>query len=172
MWTTYKADIRQKMTLGSLAEHIWQHTLLRPIPKLRTEAEHDKWQRGNRGGFCGPLGRFDITAEDGDMVYKVDKTSLYPASSKMIEYETEDGVQRPLEEWYRGFPYPTIFKTTGMGGWRDFDYEGRQMGQEEYDELSEMHGLIKIRFDQSHVWLFPSSFYMQSTRAVVLSLPS
>ena len=27
MWTTYKADIKQKMTIGSLAEHIWQHTL-------------------------------------------------------------------------------------------------------------------------------------------------
>ena len=37
MWEKYKADIRQKMTIGSLAEHIWLHTLLKPIPKLRTE---------------------------------------------------------------------------------------------------------------------------------------
>ena len=151
MWAAYKADIRQKMTIGSLAEHIWQHTLLKDIPKLRTKAEHDKWQRVNRGGFCGPLSRFDYTAEEGEQAYKTDKTSLYPASSKEIEFETEDGVQKPLEHWYKGFPSPTIGKTTGLGGWRECDYEGRQMGQEEYDELSEMHGIIKIRFDQSQL---------------------
>ena len=67
----------------------------------------------------------------------------------MIEFVTEDGPQRPLEDWFRGFPDPTIFATYGMGGWKQKDYEGRQMGPEEYDELSEMHGLIKIRFDQS-----------------------
>ena len=32
------------------------------------------------------------------------------------------------------------------------------MGQAEYDELSEMHGLIKIRYDQSHL-AFP--FFLQ-----------
>ena len=52
MWDMYKADIRQKMTIGSLAEHIWLHTLLKPIPKLRTEREHELWQRVNKGGFC------------------------------------------------------------------------------------------------------------------------
>ena len=109
-------------------------------------------------GFCGPLGHFDYTAEEGEQAYKTDKTSLYPASSKEIEFETEDGIQKPLERWYRGFPDPTIGKTTGLGGWRDHDYEGRQMGQEEYDELSEMHGLIKVRYDQSHL-AFP--FFLQ-----------
>ena len=106
---------------------------------------------GSRRVCCGPLNYFDHSAKEDKAGYKTDKTSLYPASSTEIEFETEDGVQRPLEQWYRGFPDPTIGKTTGLGGWCAFDYEGSQLGQEEYDELSEMHGLIKIRFAQSHL---------------------
>ena len=124
MFETYKVDLRQKMTIGNLAEYNWQHALLQPIPKLRTDAEHKLWQKVNKGRFCGPLGRFDATAGPGQKVYKVDKTSLYSASSKMIEFKTEAGVQQPLSKWYRGFPDPTI-DIFGQGGWKQKDYEGR-----------------------------------------------
>ena len=65
MWARYKADIRVKCTAGSIAEHIWMHTLLKPLPKLKLEIEHLLWQRVNRGGFCGPLAVFDSTAPEG-----------------------------------------------------------------------------------------------------------
>ena len=55
MFNEYKADIRHKTTIGSLAEHIWQHALLQPIPKLKTEKQHNLWQKVNKGCFCVPL---------------------------------------------------------------------------------------------------------------------
>ena len=54
----------------------------------------------------GPMGRFDATAGSGQKVYKVDKTSLYSASSKMIEFKTEAGVQQLLSKLYMGLPGP------------------------------------------------------------------
>ena len=66
----YGADIRQKCIQGSLAEHIWMHSLLKKIPKLATEEQHLKWQRVNRGGFCGPLSSFATTAPKGQTIYK------------------------------------------------------------------------------------------------------
>ena len=47
------ADIRRQCTAGSISQHVWRHTLLKHIPKLATEWEHDLWQKTNRGGFCG-----------------------------------------------------------------------------------------------------------------------
>ena len=60
-WKAYRANICMKSTVGSLAEHIWRHTLPKDIPKLLTEAKHKLWQFVNRGGFCGPLCTFDTT---------------------------------------------------------------------------------------------------------------
>ena len=53
-WDKYKANIYQKSTVGSLAEHIWQHTLPKSISKLLKETKHKLWQIVNRGGLCGP----------------------------------------------------------------------------------------------------------------------
>ena len=97
MWINYGADIRVKCTIGSIAEHIWTHTLLKPIPKLCTERQHERWQRCNRGGFCGPLMGFDTRAPKGWTMYKVDITSLYPAAAKYIEFMTTLGKQAPIE---------------------------------------------------------------------------
>ena len=162
----YGADIRTKCTLGSLAEHVWQHSLLKKIPKLETEEQHKKWQNVNRGGFCGPLATFDTRAgkktyekavaeyemkkalgEDAEKpslkyIYKVDVTSLYPASAGAIIFETTAGVQEPLKKYYTGFPDPT-------NGWLQHDFEGAQMTKEHYKQLKGMHGLVKIDFDQS-----------------------
>tara|TARA_Y100001963_G_scaffold154732_1_gene244166 strand:- start:726 stop:4754 length:4029 start_codon:yes stop_codon:yes gene_type:complete len=138
----YGADIRTKCTLGSLAQHIWKHTLLKRIPKLMEERQHTMWQRANRGGFCGPLHSFDYTAGEGEQLYKDDKTSLYPASAAPIKFVTKAGEQEPIAKWYRGFPDPTK-------GWLQYDFGGVVMGQEEYERLSDMHGIVRIQFDQS-----------------------
>ena len=145
----FGADIRGKCTLGSIAEHIWSHTLLKPIPKLATEAQHDLWQHANRGGFCGALGTFDFTAPAGQQIYKVDITSLYPASSGAIKFVTEAGSQEPLQEWYTGFPDPT-------NGWFRYDFGGAIMTDEHYEMLKNMHGIVRIEFDQRDL-TFPSS---------------
>tara|TARA_R100000951_G_scaffold3916_1_gene4975 strand:+ start:1457 stop:6322 length:4866 start_codon:yes stop_codon:yes gene_type:complete len=138
----FGSDIRTKCTLGSNAEHIWAHTLMKPIPKLQTKEQHDRWQRANRGGFCGALSQYDFTAPEGQQIYKVDITSLYPASSCPIKFETEAGVQEPLKDWYRGFP-------DASRGWLLHDFGGVNMTREHYDQLSNMHGLIRVEFDQN-----------------------
>jgi len=138
----FGSDIRTKCTLGSNAEHIWAHTLMKPIPKLQTKEQHDRWQRANRGGFCGALSKYDFTAPEGEQIYKVDITSLYPASSCPIKFETEAGAQEPLKDWYRGFP-------DASRGWLLHDFGGVEMTREHYDQLSNMHGLIRVEFDQN-----------------------
>ena len=150
----FGADIRGKCTLGSIAEHIWSHTLLKPIPKLATETQHNLWQHANRGGFCGALGAFDFTAPAGQLIYKVDITSLYPASSGAIKFATELGHQEPLAEWYTGFPDPT-------NGWFRYDFGGVAMTDEHYEMLQNMHGIVRIEFDQSDL-KFP--FFLKKTR--------
>ena len=147
----YCVDIRTKCTIGSIAEHIWQHTLLRPLPKLRTEEEHKMWSTANKGGFCGPLGEFDVTAPEGSTLVKGDFTSLYPASSKAISFVQSDGtVHKPLEEWYTGFPDPRV-KPDGSGGWLKHDFGGIEMGPEEYTMLKNMHGIMRIQCDQEEM---------------------
>jgi len=137
----YGADIRTKCTLGSLAEHVWQHSLKKNIPKLETEEQHIRWQHCNRGGFCGPLSKFDTAAPEGKQIYKVDVTSLYPSSACQIKYTTEAGEQEPLKAYYTGFPDPT-------NGWLQHDFGGAEMAKEHYDQLKDMHGMVRIRFDQ------------------------
>lgn len=141
---SFGIDIRKKCTLGSVAEHIWSHTLLKPIPKLATKEQHDLWQAANRGGFCGALDAFDHTARDGTQIYKVDITSLYPASACPIKYETEAGVQEPIGEWYTAFPDPS-------DGWMQRVFGGVEMTDDHYEELANMHGIVRISFDQSHL---------------------
>ena len=150
----FGADIRGKCTLGSIAEHIWSHTLLKPIPKLATETQHNLWQHANRGGFCGALGAFDFTAPAGQLIYKVDITSLYPASSGAIKFATELGHQEPLAEWYTGFPDPT-------NGWFRYDFGGVAMTDAHYEMLQNMHGIVRIEFDQSDL-KFP--FFLKKMR--------
>ena len=138
------SDIRVKCTLGSTAEHVWKHTLKKDIPKLLTQEQHDLWQTVNRGGFCGALGQFDYTAAFLEWLWKVDITSLYPAASKRITFTTRKGLQEPLKEWYRAFPDPTA-------GWFERDFGGEEMTDLHYDLLSDMHGLVRVTFDQSHL---------------------
>jgi predicted GIY-YIG superfamily endonuclease len=138
----FGSDIRTKCTLGSNAEHIWMHTLMKPIPKLQTKEQHDRWQRANRGGFCGALSQYDFTAPEGHKIYKVDITSLYPASSCPIKFETEAGIQEPIREWYCGFP-------DASDGWLLRDFGGVEMTRNHYYQLSSMHGLIRVEFDQN-----------------------
>ena len=81
----FGADIRGKCTLGSvpcLVAHAAE-------ADTKVEAQHNLWQHANRGGFCGALGAFDFTAPAGQQIYKVDITSLYPASSGVIKFATE-----------------------------------------------------------------------------------
>ena len=143
MYDNFKADIRSKCTTGSLAEHIWKHTIPKAIPKLETEAQHLKWQKVNRGGFCGALSKFDTVVPEGHVGNKTDVTSLYPSAACPIAFVSKDGPQEPLKDYYRGFPDPSI------GGWRNKDFGGVRMAIEHYEELENMHGLIQIRFDQT-----------------------
>ena len=136
------ADIRQKCTLGSCAEHMWQYTLLQPIPKLETFEEHQQWQRTNRGGFCGPLSYLDYTAPDGTDLYKDDLTSQYPACTMKIQYTTSTGGKEPLKGYYKGFPNP-------KKGWERYDFAGDYMTDAHCEFLAELHGDIRIEFDQS-----------------------
>ena len=131
-----------------MAEHNWMHTQLKPLLKLCTDRQHELWQRVSRGGFRGPLSSFDTTAPEGWKQYNVDITSLYPAASKYIEFETTLGKQELLKKYYKGFPDPSVNPSTGEGGWLRYDYQGKKMTSKEYDELENMHGIIKIRFDQ------------------------
>jgi hypothetical protein len=142
MATDLGADIRVRCTVGSIAELKWRSTLPQKIPKLMTQERHELWQRVNRGGFCGPLSKFDTTCGEGEKIYKVDVTSLYPASACPVSYETREGLQKPLGEWYRGFP-------DANNGWLTCDFGGTEMGQAEYEQLSSMHGLVEIEFDQT-----------------------
>jgi len=138
----FKLDIRVRCTLGSLAERIWQRQLTRPIPQLMDEDMHLLWQRANRGGFCSPLGRFNYTAVQDESIYKVDVTSLYPASAGDVSFETTAGLQQPLAQWYNGFP-------DAQAGWNAVDFEGVTMSDREYLMLDSMHGVVRISFDQS-----------------------
>jgi predicted GIY-YIG superfamily endonuclease len=151
-------DIRTKPTLGSIAEHVWLHTLLKRIPKLSTQAQHDLWQRANRGGFCGPLSVLDSTAPEGQFHYKVDVGSLYPSCAQPVEYVTQPvtydtslGRQEPLKAWYCGFPDPSVTHLNGVasGGWDKMSFGGSVMGPEEYESLKDMHGICEVEFDQS-----------------------
>lgn len=157
------ADIRRQCTTGSISQHVWRHTLLKHIPKLATEWEHDLWQKTNRGGFCGAFGHFDsdrvpqkkllIRSKGGSKlclrafepeVIKVDVTSLYPATSKRVRFVTRDGLQEPLKEWYHSFPDPT-------NGWYDHDFGGVQMSDIQDEQLKTMYGTVEVHFDQSEL---------------------
>ncbi len=145
----FGADIRTKCTLGSVAD-----SLLKPIPKLATQEQHDLWQHANRGGFCGALGEFDYTALINYLIYKVDITSLYPASARPIKFKTQAGWQEPLKEWYTAFPDPT-------NGWFVYDFGGVLMSDEHYAKLKDMHGIVRVEFDQTDL-KFP--FFLKKMR--------
>ena len=130
------------------------HTLLKPIPKLATEEQHQLWQHANRGGFCGALGKFHYTAVLSLLIYKVDITSLYPASAGPIKFLTDAGWQEPLKEWYTGFPDPT-------NGWFRYNFNGAMMTEEHYQMLENMHGIVRVEFDQSEL-KFP--FFIKKMR--------
>jgi hypothetical protein len=106
------------------------------------EEMHVLWQRANRGGFCSPLGRFNYTAAQDENIYKVDVTSLYPASAGGVSFKTTAGLQQPLAQWYNGFP-------DAQAGWNAVDFEGVAMSDREYLMLDSMHGVVRISFDQS-----------------------
>ena len=72
------------------------------------------------------------------------------------------GKQAHIGKYFKCLPSPLIDPSTGAGGWLRHDYQGKKMGREEYGELENMHGLIKIRFDKFKL-LFPFLlFSMQS----------
>lgn len=97
----FGVDIRGKCLLGSSTEHIWLHTLLNPIPQLgdgdaaRFVATRQPWWLLR----CPWQFRFH-SASWSAQTYKVNVTSLYPASSGAIKFVTEAGSQEPLQEWY------------------------------------------------------------------------
>lgn len=154
MAAEYGADIRIRCTLGSLAELIWQRTLAKPLPKLMDEALHLLWQKVNRGGFCAPLSSFDYTAAAGEKLFKVDVVSLHPSSASRIVYITSAGPQEPLKDWYTGFPDPT-------DGWLQHDFQGQCMTDAQDKELKSMHGVVRVRFNQSRL---PFPFFLQKMR--------
>ena len=128
---TYELNVQS----GSIAEHICMYTLLKPIPKLRNERQHDFWQRVNRGGFCGPLMGFDPTAPPGWSMYKIDITSLYPAAANKFGFMTTLGKKAPLAKYYRDLPDPTVNPSTGEGGWFRYDYQCKKMGPEDFNQF-------------------------------------
>ena len=161
----YGADIKVRCTQGSLATHIWKYTLFKPIPKLRTEAQHKLWLHVNRGGFSGPLSHFRKTAREGESIYKTDLNSCYPSSMRECIYTTSTGIKRPLEGFYNGFPDPT-------NGWLTHDWCGAEMTEVICEQMAGMHGLVRIKFDQSGmafpIFLKKMSTKVWSTLAVVL----
>ena len=84
----------------------------------------------------------ECLAPEGKHIYKVDVTSLYPASACPIKYITETGIQEPLKLYYTGFPDPTK-------GWFEHDFQGVEMTLEHYKQLKDMHGMVKIEFNQN-----------------------
>ena len=82
---------------------------------------------------------------------KVDFTSLYPATSKSIEFDMSDGeVHTPLSRWYTGFPDPTVHPD-GSGGWKTEDFGGIEMTYVHWELLIHMHCIVCIRFDQAEM---------------------
>ena len=55
-WKEYRVNICLKSTVGSIAEHIWQHTLPKNIPKLLTESGHKLWQHAKSRWLVWTLG--------------------------------------------------------------------------------------------------------------------
>eukprot|EP00966_Prymnesium_polylepis_P272152 6288089-Prymnesium_polylepis.1 len=68
-----------------------------------------------------------------------------PAASCPIKFETEAGTQEPLKDWYRGFP-------DASRGWLLRDFGGVEMTKFHYEQLSNMHGLIRLFPSSSRKW--------------------
>ena len=138
----YGCDIRVNLTVGSLATRIWKGVLPTHVAKIVNEQLYKRVHSAVRGGFCGPLGYFDYTAGDGEFVYKVDVTSLYPASTGCEFFKAGPGAS-----YWRGFPAPGLLDNT----WQERDFGGVQVirGDAVYTRLLEWHGFAQIRFDQS-----------------------
>ena len=49
----------------------------------------------------GPLGPFNYTAKEGEAIYKVDVTSLYPAATGCDFFQAGRGAK-----YFKGFPEP------------------------------------------------------------------
>lgn len=142
----FGVDIRVKCTLGSVAQTVWQSLLYQPIDKLCTEELHTKWNIANRGGYCGVMSEFQYTCRPGEKIYKFDVTSLYPAASCPIEFVTSAGLQKPIEKYGHG-----IYPLPQSGQWLRRDFRGLPMTKRQYKELEDMHGLLEIEFDQTHM---------------------
>lgn len=70
-------------------------------------------------------------------------TSL-PLPRVLWRYQVCDGgwlAGTTLQEWYTGFPDPT-------NGWFRYDFGGAMMTDEHYEMLKNMHGIVRIEFDQ------------------------
>ena len=103
------------------------------MTKIVNEDLYKRIHSAVRGGFCGPLGSFDFTAPDGQYIYKVDVTSLYPASTGCKFFETGPGAP-----YWRGFPAPGLLDNT----WKEHDFGGVEVVQNDlvYKALHDWHG--------------------------------
>lgn len=94
-------NIKLCPTIGNLAVKIWKrHYLCEDIPKIMNASQYDFLSNVcNHGGFTSVLEyfRFNVTDKPHLKIYKVDVTSLYPASC----LETPE-----LKGYFHGFPYP------------------------------------------------------------------
>lgn len=140
----YGCDIRVNCTVGSLATKIWKGTLPTHVNKIIDEELYKRIHDAVKGGFCGPLGHFDFTVADGQFIYKVDVTSLYPASTVCDFFRSGPG-----SKYFRGFPQPGLLGNK----WETYDFEGAQVEKddENYELMMEMHGFAEIQFDQSEM---------------------
>eukprot|EP01043_Picozoa_sp_COSAG02_P000153 COSAG02_NODE_2_length_75708_cov_87.013953_56_plen_1442_part_00 len=138
----YGCDIRVNLTVGSLATRIWKGSLPTHVNKIIDEELCKRIHEAVRGGFCGPLGHFDYTVSHGEFIYKVDVTSLYPAST-LCEFF----LSGPGKKYFRGFPQPGLLDNQ----WEEYDFKGVRVrkGDANYQLMLEMHGFAAIRFDQS-----------------------
>ena len=68
----------------------------------------------------------------------------------MLGLGATEELQRPLAQWYTGFP-DTSINCQQVKGWIECEFGGVQMTDKEYKELHVMHGLIRIKFDQTEM---------------------
>jgi hypothetical protein len=142
-------DVREKVDdgLGNLVPNRMRGMPMH-VAKLVDQQLYERIRTASRAGFCGPLGPFEykggledwellcatkdrLPATIGHFIYKVDVTSLHPASSGcqfFLEDRPEHFEQhagKPLyyggKKYFRGFPNPEIGR-----GWLSYDFEGVQ----------------------------------------------
>ena len=56
-----------------------------------------------------------------------------------------------MAKYCKGFPDPSVNPSTSEGGWKQFDFKGVTMQDKADKELEDMHGAIKLRFDQTEL---------------------